>query len=60
MRILKYNLWFNLGGNMNKEKLKSVFTSKIAIGIICFIIGGIALGNSSSGVNLTKERYDQL
>lgn len=45
---------------MNKEKLKSVFTSKIAIGIICFIIGGIALGNSSSGVNLTKERYDQL
>ena len=39
---------------MNKEKLKSVFTSKIAIGIICFIIGGIALGNSSSGVNLTK------
>lgn len=45
---------------MNKEKLKSVFTSKIAIGIICFIIGGIALGNSSSGVNLTKERYNQL
>lgn len=45
---------------MNKEKLKSVFTSKIAIGIICFIIGGIALGNNSSGVNLTKERYDQL
>lgn len=45
---------------MNKEKLKSVFTSKIAIGIICFIIGGIALGNSNSGVNLTKERYDQL
>lgn len=45
---------------MNKEKLKSVFTSKIAIGIMCFIIGGIALGNSNSGVNLTKERYDQL
>ncbi|MDU4830631.1 MAG: hypothetical protein E6X64_13390, partial [Clostridium perfringens] len=45
---------------MNKEKLKSVFTSKIAIGIICFIIGGIALGNSNSGVNLTKERYNQL
>lgn len=45
---------------MNKEKLKSLFTSKIAIGIISFIIGGIALGNSSSGVNLTKERYNQL
>ncbi|EOU1757243.1 TPA: DUF4352 domain-containing protein [Clostridium perfringens] len=45
---------------MNKEKLKSLFTSKIAIGIISFIIGGIALGNSSSGVNITKERYNQL
>ncbi|HFE9686811.1 TPA: DUF4352 domain-containing protein [Clostridium perfringens] len=45
---------------MNKEKLKSLFTSKITIGIICFIIGGIALGNSSSGVNITKERYNQL
>lgn len=44
---------------MNKEKLKSILTSKIIIGIFCFIVGGIALGNSTE-VGVSKERYNQL
>lgn len=45
---------------MNKEKLKKIFTSKISIGIISFIIGGIAFSGSGGGVNLSDERYNQL
>ncbi|HHD2752406.1 TPA: DUF5067 domain-containing protein [Clostridium perfringens] len=44
---------------MNKSKLKALLTSKITIGVLCFIIGGIALGNTSE-VDITKERYNQL
>ncbi len=46
------------------EKLKSIITSKVAIGIACFILGGIVFGmiilSGTSGVDITQERYNQL
>lgn len=45
---------------MNNNKLKGIFTSKISIGVIGFFLGGILLGGTSSEVNITKERYEQL
>ncbi|WP_346916556.1 DUF4352 domain-containing protein [Clostridium sp.] len=41
------------------EKLKSIITNKITIGILCFILGGIIFGRTS-GVDITQERYSQL
>lgn len=41
------------------EKLKSILTNKITIGILCFILGGIIFGRTS-GVDITQERYSQL
>jgi len=46
------------------KKLKSIITSKITIGIICFFLGGIVFGmlilSGTSGVGITQERYNQL
>lgn len=44
---------------MNKEKLKLVVTSKITVGVTCFVLGGLILGGTS-GIDITQERYDQL
>lgn len=44
---------------MNKEKLKSIATSKVAVGAVSFLLGGLILGGAS-GIDITQERYDQL
>lgn len=44
---------------MKKSKIKSFFTSRIFIGTVCFLLGGMFLGGST-GVNITQERYEQL
>ncbi|MGG5460190.1 DUF4352 domain-containing protein [Clostridium sp. B9] len=45
---------------MNNQKIKSILTSKITVGISCFILGGLALGGTTPEVDVTKERYEQL
>lgn len=44
---------------MIKDKIKAIVKSKIFVGVICFILGGVILGGPS-GIDITKERYDQL
>lgn len=45
---------------MNNQKIKSILTSKITVGISCFVLGAIVLGGTTPEVNITKERYEQL
>ncbi|SHI02748.1 protein of unknown function [Clostridium collagenovorans DSM 3089] len=44
---------------MIKDKIKSIVKSKIFVGVLCFILGGVVLGGPS-GIDITEERYNQL